>query len=314
MKFTKLFFFVIIGSIALYAIFLSISDFTQIYDKLHSFKTDFLPLILILTPLSWLVLFVRWKLLLKKSNITLPNKKNFELYLSGFALSVTPGKIGELLKSQLYKEILQVPRRITIPLIIIERLYNLIGLVLVLIVGMWFFETSLFVIIILIAFTTLIFILISNKKFYFKFLALLGKIKFTSNYSKYLVESYDIVRGGTRGIVIFYSSGLSMIFWLIQCTIAYLVFLSLDIDFMSFLNVVSIYATSTIFGALSFLPEGIGIMEGSFVGLLTMHNIELIIAIPLIILIRIFTLWFNVIGGFIALKLSGSLSIRPDDS
>jgi len=314
MRFTKLFFFVIIGSIALYAIFLSISDFTQVYDKLHNFKTNFLPIILLLTPLSWLVLFVRWKLLLKKSNIILPNNKNFELYLSGFALSVTPGKIGELLKSQIYKEILGVPRRITIPLIIIERLYNLVGLVLVLIVGISFFEISLFIIIIPIIFTTLIFILISNKKFYYKFVALFGKIKFTANYSKYLLESYDVIKGGTRGIIVLYASGLSMIFWFIHCMIAYFIFLSFGIDFLNFLNVISIYATSILFGAVSFLPEGIGIMESSFVGLLTRHGVEISIAIPLIILVRIFTLWFNVIAGFIALKLSGSLSIHPDNS
>jgi len=71
MKFTKLFFFVIIGSIALYAIFLSISDFTKVYDKLHNFKTDFLPFILLLTPLSWFILFLRWNLLLKKYTKTM---------------------------------------------------------------------------------------------------------------------------------------------------------------------------------------------------------------------------------------------------
>ena len=314
MKFTKLFFFVIIGSIALYAIFLSISDFTQVYDKLHNFKTDFLPFILLLTPLSWLVLFIRWKLLLKKSNIILPNKKNFELYLTGFALSVTPGKIGELLKSQLYKENLEVPRRITIPLIVLERLYNLVGLILISIVGIWFFEFSLFVIIIPIIFTAFIFILISNKKFYHKFLALLGKIKFTAKYSKYLLESYDVIKSGTRGTILFYASGLSAIFWLIHCMIAYFIFLSFGIDFLDFLNVVSIYATSIILGAASFLPEGIGVMESSFVGLLTLHGVELSIAIPLVILVRIFTLWYNIIAGFIALKLSGSLSIHPDNS
>ena len=314
MKFTKLFFFVIIGSIALYAIFLSISDFTQVYDELHNFKTDYLPFILLLTPLSWLVLFIRWKLLLKKSNIILPNKKNFELYITGFALSMTPGKIGELLKSQLYKENLEVPRRITIPLIILERLYNVIGLVLILIIGIWFFEFSLFVIIIPIIFIAFIFILISNKKFYHRFLALPGKIKFIAKYSKYLLESYDVIKGGTRGTILFYASGLSAIFWLIHCTTAYFIFLSFGIDFLDFLNVASIYATSIIFGAASFLPEGIGVMESSFVGLLTLHGVELSIAIPLVILVRIFTLWYNVIAGFIALKLSGSLSIHPDNS
>jgi len=177
------------------------------------------------------------------------------------------------LKSQLYKENLDVPRRITIPLIILERLYNLVGLILISIIGIWFFEFSLFVIIIPIIFTAFIFILISNKKFYHKFLSILGKIKFTANYSKYLLESYDVIKGGTRGIILFYASGLSAIFWLIHCMIAYFIFLSFGIDFLDFLNVISIYATSIILGAASFLPEGIGVMEGSFVGLLTLHDV-----------------------------------------
>ena len=49
------------------------------------------------------MLFVRWIALLKNSGIEIPLKDNFLIYFAGFALSVSPGKSGELLKSVLLK-------------------------------------------------------------------------------------------------------------------------------------------------------------------------------------------------------------------
>ena len=55
------------------------------------------------------------------------------------------------------------------------------------------------------------------------------------------------------------------------------------------------------------LPAGIGITEGSFGSLLSLTGIEISFAVVLGIVIRLFTLWFGVGIGFIALKLSKSL-------
>ena len=44
-----------------------------------------------------------WNILLKNSGIHIPLKENFLIYFAGFALSVSPGKSGELLKSILLK-------------------------------------------------------------------------------------------------------------------------------------------------------------------------------------------------------------------
>ena len=57
------------------------------------------------------------------------------------------------------------------------------------------------------------------------------------------------------------------------------------------------------------LPAGIGITEGSFGSLLSLTGIEISFAVVLGIVIRLFTLWFGVGIGFIALKLSKSLWI-----
>jgi len=73
------------------------------------------------------------------------------------------------------------------------------------------------------------------------------------------------------------------------------------------------YVTSILLGVASFLPEGIGVMEGSLVGLLTLNGIDISIAFPLVISLRIFTLWYSVIAGFISLKIIGGFSSNTSE-
>jgi len=308
MKSDKKLYLVIIGAICLYVAFLLISDIEVVFDKLTNFKIDYLPIILLLTPLGWFVTFSRWNLLLKHFNIHLPFRKNFEIYLTGFALGMTPGKVGELIKSQIYKNNFDVPRKTTAPLILVDRLYSLIGLIIVSLLGINFFEFSWYILIIVIVLVVSVFILISFKGIFDRFALLLKKTKFTSKYSESFSDSYEVVQNSTRGIILFYASSLSAVFWLIELSTVYFILLSFGIDFLDFLNVISIYSTSIILGAASFLPEGIGVMEGSLLGLFTLNGITASVAFPLVIFIRIFTLWYSVIAGFVALKLSGFFS------
>ena len=66
MKLDNRIYIVIIATIALYFTFLVISDLGEVYAQLNKMDTSYLPIILLLIPLSWIVLFTRWNLLLKK--------------------------------------------------------------------------------------------------------------------------------------------------------------------------------------------------------------------------------------------------------
>ena len=56
--------------------------------------------------------------------------------MAGYALSIIPGKVGELIKSQILKTKFNVPRTKTASIIVIEQIYNLIGLVTVSCIGL----------------------------------------------------------------------------------------------------------------------------------------------------------------------------------
>ena len=70
-----------------------------------------------------------------------------------------------------------------------------------------------------------------------------------------------------------------------------------------FLNVIPTYTTSILLGILSFLPLGVGVVEGSLVGFFSLLGIETSLAFTVVIIIRLFTRWYPVSFGFIMLKI-----------
>ena len=303
---------IIIAVIGLYATFLIASDIRTISDKISSFKVEFLPIIILLVTSGWFVLFARWHLLLKNSKIFIPKKDSLLIFLSGFALTIIPGKVGELIKSQLLKTKFNVPRSTTVPIVMLEQLYTLIGLVIISFFGIWFFELGAYIIGFFTALLIFAFILISSNKVFNKLIAIFEKRKFTSKFVEPLSSSYDGVKNSTKGPITLYASGLTVIFWLIEAVVVYFVLLSFGIENIEFLKVIPTYATSLMLGFLSFLPMGLGVVEGSLASFFSLQGIEVSLSLTIVVIIRIFTRWFGVAVGFFALKLSGGLSFDDE--
>ena len=310
MKFNKKFLIVLIGCIIVYSLFLILSDFSKLSEEILNFEIMYLPLILILVPLGWLVLYFRWTLLLKNSGYVLPHKKNFQIFLSGFPLSITPGKVGELLKCELLKENFNIPRKITAPIILVERLYNGVGIVIISSLGIWYFDFSGTVILIASCALIGIFIALRSKSLFSSLINKTSKIKYLSKFSDSFSDSYEVINHSIKPKIFIISSLLSAIYWILESVAVYFVFKSFGIDFLELYNVVLAYTSSIILGVASFLPGGIGVSEGTLISLLSIQGLSLSTAITLTLFIRIFTLWYAVFVGFIALKFAGAFSMK----
>jgi len=308
MKFKKSLLLGILGIIAIYAIILIAFDVNIISEKINDFDFQYLPFIIPLIPLTWGVLFLRWNLLLKNSAIDIPLKDNFMIFISGFALGVTPGKVGELIKAQLLKNKFNIPRSKTAPLVIVERFYDFFAIAIISLFGILVFEYSIYIFTIL-AIGIIIFLTItSSEKLFLKFLQKIEKIKFLRNFSSELPKSFTIIQKSTRGKIFPLSIILSVIFWILDSIIAYLTLLSFGIDIIDYFVLMSIYTSSIILGVISFLPLGIGVVEGSMVGFLSLNGIEFPLATVIVVFIRFFTRWIGVMAGFLGLKFSNNLS------
>jgi uncharacterized protein (TIRG00374 family) len=307
---------VVIAVIGLYAAFLIASDINTISSKIIDFKIEIIPVILLLVTSGWFVIFFRWHLLLRNAKIFIPVKDSFLILASSFALTIIPGKVGELVKSQLLKTKFGIARSKTVPIVILEQFYTVIGIVMLSFFGIWYFELGVYVLGFFTAALVFIFVLLSSRKAFNKTISLLEKRRFTSKFAEPLSSSYDTIKNGIKGPITLYACGLSMLFWLLEAISVYFILLGFGVEVIGFLTIISTYTTSIMLGILSFLPIGVGVVEGTLTSFFTIHGIDVSLALTIVIVIRLFTRWYAVSFGFIALKLSGGLTTNqePNDS
>ena len=134
----KKYLIIIFVAVAIYSLFLFFSDFSIVYEKLQNFQITTLPIILLLIFSGWLILFVRWTVLLKKHKILIPLKINLLVFFAGFTLSISPVKSGELIKSILLKNKCGVAITKSIPIILLERFYDVLGTAAIAAIGIIF--------------------------------------------------------------------------------------------------------------------------------------------------------------------------------
>ena len=84
---------VLVAVIGIYAIFLFVSDYNIISEKISNFKVNYLPLILFLVTASWIPLIIKWHFLLKNSEVNIPLTKSIAVWFAGIAFEMTPGHV-----------------------------------------------------------------------------------------------------------------------------------------------------------------------------------------------------------------------------
>ncbi len=89
---------------------------------------------------------------------------------------------------------------------------------------------------------------------------------------------------------------VSTVSWGMESLSMYLILQGFDLS-ATFLQANFVYCFSTLIGALSMLPGGIGGTEAGMIGLLGFIGVSYIDGLPAVILIRVFTLWFAIAVG-----------------
>ena len=312
MQFGNVILLIITSTVVLYAIFLFVLDFNLIQEKISSFKINYLPIILILVTLSIIPLFIKWHFLLKNCEIEIPLAKSIAVFLSGMAFDITPGQIGALMKSQILKTSSNIPRTKTAPIVLVEKVYDLIGAILASIIGIIILGLDPYLIIIVILVLATIFFFMYYRPAAELFFNLITKTKFFSKYVDNMSEFHAIIQKSTNVKAATICILLGVTYWFIISAAAYYTLMAFDINVLDYLTVLAIYTTSILLGAISFVPAGIGVTEGSIAGLFTLNGIDISTALILSVMIRILTLWFSVCVGFISLKFTGWFSFRKN--
>ena len=102
-------------------------DFREVWRHLAEFPPGYLFLALGLAVVNYLLRFLRWAYYLKLLGISVPFSVSSLTFLTGLAMTITPGKVGELVKSYLLRDRAGAPVTASLPVVLMERLTDLIS-------------------------------------------------------------------------------------------------------------------------------------------------------------------------------------------
>src|SRR5262249_19072105 len=93
---------------------------------------------------NYVLRFFKWEYYLSVLDIRgVPKGESFLTFLSGFVLTVTPGKVGEVFKSLILFQLRGVPIQRTAPIVVAERVTDLIGVIVLIAAGSTAFDGGL---------------------------------------------------------------------------------------------------------------------------------------------------------------------------
>jgi uncharacterized protein (TIRG00374 family) len=288
-----------------------INDFREVSRTIYHFRWELFPIVLGLTLVNYFlrgIKFHYYLLLLGAEKIALLD--SFRLFVSGFPLAVTPGKAGEALKGVWINKLTNVPTSQGIAVVVAERISDGLAVLLLTIFGVqgypqyWPAFISVFTILLSII------IVIQFRPLALWGLGLFTHIPVINKASAGLSAFYEGSHILFKPVPILISVGLGTISWLGEGIGFYIILVGLGLP--ASLNILSIavfiLAFSTVIGAISTLPGGLGAAELSISGMLILLTaLETNSAVTGTLLIRFATLWFGVGLGLITWLFSPDL-------
>lgn len=266
-----------------------------------------MPVLAGLSLLSYFLRYLRWRWLLRRTGNHVPWLNGFLAYLSGFAFTATPGKVGELVRIRYFLPMCVPPARI-IAAFVYERAFDLIAVLLLSTLAVMQTELFVFVLSFVLVFLSIV-VVVAGKPHWLGKLAVYLRFRGLSRLARLIrvlrdglsgcriwMTSLDAVVSLVLGLLAWGSIAFSFVWLLSQLEIA-----------VPVLSGLAIYPLAMLAGAASMLPAGVGSTEVTIVALLAHFDVPLELAALAAIAIRFSTLWFAVMCGFVSV---GVLEIR----
>jgi glycosyltransferase 2 family protein len=299
---------VLLGVVVVSAIIL-IADASALADAFRAFDWRLTPVIIGAILFNYILRFVKWQYYLRLVEVEgLRHRDSGLIFVSGFTMVMTPGKLGELLKAYLVRNRAGTALSRMIPVVLIERITDGMATLLLIGIGVIVFPFGwpIFVGGLLAASTLLV--LVQREALIARVLNRLRSTRIRARVnaleSLYISSRFLL---STRPLLV--AVGLGLISWFGECVAFFVILVGLGVEPSPHLLLAAtfVFGVSAWAGALSFLPGGLGATEASAVALLTVTitdaSMNESVAVAATLLMRFATLWFGVFLGVIALAI-----------
>ncbi len=286
------------------------TDLRHIGENLRSFPLLLFVPVLGFTLFNYALRWMKWHRYLRLVGVhAMRPIDSAALFVSGFVLALSPGKVAELLKAAILRAMTGMPVARTAPVVLAERATDGLGMMILAAMGFAGMLTSArgqqeVLERYLPAYFTVLAVLLGGimliqvRPLFNWLLACMERMPLIGRISHTLHElyqsSYQLLRPGPLLMAI----GIGVISWAGECVAFYLILAGLGLEpgLLLLSQATFILAVSSIIGAVSGLPGGLGAAELSIVGMVQL----LILARPdpglagtAAILVRLATLWFG---------------------
>ena len=300
--------------LAVYLVLAVLSGLGDLRAALASFDYFLLPAILGLVSLSYTVRFARWVYYLGLLEVRIPLGTNAAIFAAGLSMAISPGKLGEVLKSVFVKDVAGAPVARTAPAVVAERATDGTGMIAWGLIGALAFSFGPWLLLLFLAFTMVGIAILRSKELSLFAEKILSKLPLLSRLAPHVQDFH----GASNEILAFRplaaASIVSFIAWGLECLAVYLCSLGVGAG-KPFLVIVFIFAVSTLAGVLSMLPGGIGVAEAGLAGMFTsVAGLSGGLSVALTLVIRLATLWFATLIGIVGLLLVRRIVGQPVDA
>ncbi|AJE45936.1 conserved hypothetical protein [Celeribacter indicus] len=271
-------------------------------------------LLLLLSLANYAARGLRWHLFARHIGLGLGLRANLRHFLGGFAMAVTPGRLGELVRMRWIARETGVAFERAAPLLLVDRASDLAAMAVltgaaVLASGLRIAGGGPVLALALLA------AVLATRPRLLAALARLGH-RATGRFGRLFAR----LRRAARALAPFASGGvllrgsvLALFGWLAE-GLAFFLLLHWMGAGVSAATAIAIFLFATLAGGLTGAPGGLGGAEAAMVALLSLEGVPLAVSVPATVLIRLTTLWFAIAIGAAVFPVAERHSRRISDA
>ena len=267
-------------------------------------------ILLILSLVNYGFRGLRWHFFANKIGLPTTVLQDLRHFVGGFALSVTPGRLGELIRMRWIKRETGWAVERTAPLALMDRASDLAAMALILAIGLALgtggikYGIPVVIIALFVAALATRPALIDG--------AATTAYRLTGLFPRLMVKfrhaSQSLI-GFSNPVTLILTLGFGMIGWIAEGAAFHLLLTWMGAD-IGIWTAITIFTFSTLAGGLTGAPGGVGGAEAAMIALLMLQGIPLEVSVPATAIIRVTTLWFAILLGFIVFPIAERKSLK----
>jgi glycosyltransferase 2 family protein len=273
-------------------------DVRQVGRQVLGFRWSLFPIVLLLTLFNYGLRFIKWHYYLRLVGVrNLPVKESGRMFVGGFPLAVTPGKVGEALKGVWLKDATGIAVAIGVSVVVAERISDGLAVMALSSLGVVAYPQYWPAFAIILAALLGVVIVSQIRPLAYWLLDTGERIPVVKRFAHSLRLFYEGSFTLFRPKALLIAVGLGTISWLGEGLGFFVILTGLGVPASLHTAAMAVFVLSfsIVIGAASTLPAGLGVSEASIAAMLALLlGLEADVSAAATLLIRFATLWFGV--------------------